>query len=725
MDPRDESRVSILLVDDREEDLLAIASSLASPKHRLVRARSGPEALKRLLDEDFAVILLDVMMPGMDGFEVASVIKQRDRSRHTPIIFLTADGVDVNATYRGYSVGAVDYLVKPLDPGLLFAKVSIFVELYLKDRRIQRQAEELWVAQERERSRALAELKRTSDDRYRNLAEAIPQIVWTADAMGRVDYANRRWLDYSGQVLRTTSDWYWETSLHPDDRFRCADAWWRAVAQGTAYEVECRLYRRDGTYRWHLCRAVPERDRSGRIIGWLGTHTELDDLKRAHDQAESARRRSELLAEASALLSSSEDEQEAVALVVRLAATTVADWCVVDLFDARGLSCRSITAHRDPMREERLAALRRRFPVEPRAPRGAYEALLERKPQLLAAIVEPHRQGIVGSAAEASELQELGFRSAMIAPLISRDCLLGALTMASGPAAPPFSNADLTMAADLARRCAMSVDNLRLYRQSREAIQVRDEFLAAASHELKTPMTPLKLQIQSCQRALRRSDRAINLDAFAGRLDLADRQVDRLHTLVNTLLDVSRITGGRLHLEIEEVDLSVLVAEVAARMQADAGLPASPIELELDHPAVGRWDRTRLDQVVTNLFANALKYGRDQPIRVRVECAPERVRLTVRDQGIGIPLEDQARIFSRFERTDAARQYGGLGLGLWIVAQIVEAFGGQITVDSQPEIGSTFMVDLPRSAPGAALVELDGGPRERSLSTQNRDARGG
>src|SRR6185369_9706375 len=131
--------VDILIVDDRPDHLLAIETILSATDYNLVRAASGQEALRRILERDFAVILVDVVMPGMDGFELATTIKQRERSRYTPIIFLTAGSSDINFIYRGYSVGAVDYLMKPLDADVLRAKVAIFVDLFRKGRQIREQ----------------------------------------------------------------------------------------------------------------------------------------------------------------------------------------------------------------------------------------------------------------------------------------------------------------------------------------------------------------------------------------------------------------------------------------------------------------------------------------------------------------------------------------------------------------------------------------------------------
>ena len=184
-------RATILMVDDREENLLALTAVLEPLGYRLVSVTSGTQALKELLLGDFACILLDVQMPELDGFELASLIKQRKRSQHIPIIFVTALSKDDSHVYRGYSAGAVDYIFKPIDPSILRSKVSVFVELWAKDRQLREQADLL-------HERELAEMERASEARYRQLADAMPQIVWTAKPDGTVDYRNRRWYELTG-----------------------------------------------------------------------------------------------------------------------------------------------------------------------------------------------------------------------------------------------------------------------------------------------------------------------------------------------------------------------------------------------------------------------------------------------------------------------------------------------------------------------------------------------
>lgn len=183
------SATSILIVDDEPSNLLALEAILEPLGQRLVRATSGEQALWRALKEEFAVILLDVQMPGMDGFECAELLRRRPVTRDVPIIFLTAISKGERFIARGYGVGAVDYLVKPYDPDILRSKVTVFVELAQKNAFIRFQHAEL----ERASARAIEEFRRTSEKRYADLADSMPQIVWAADARGAVTYVNRRW----------------------------------------------------------------------------------------------------------------------------------------------------------------------------------------------------------------------------------------------------------------------------------------------------------------------------------------------------------------------------------------------------------------------------------------------------------------------------------------------------------------------------------------------------
>jgi signal transduction histidine kinase len=213
--------------------------------------------------------------------------------------------------------------------------------------------------------------------------------------------------------------------------------------------------------------------------------------------------------------------------------------------------------------------------------------------------------------------------------------------------------------------------------------------------------------------------------ALAEQLRAMKRAASRVIRLVDNLLEVSRLTVGRIPLEIEDVDLSAVVREVVDRMRPELVRAGCALRLHADEPVVGRWDRTRLDQVVANLLSNAIKYGASAPVELRVESAGEMARFEIQDHGIGIPPEQQARIFERFERAAPVRQYGGFGIGLWIVRKLVEAQGGTIGVQSEPGRGARFIVGLPRTCaardtgPSGHVDENKGkglAPMERRIS---------
>jgi PAS domain S-box-containing protein len=224
-----------------------------------------------------------------------------------------------------------------------------------------------------------------------------------------------------------------------------------------------------------------------------------------------------------------------------------------------------------------------------------------------------------------------------------------------------------------------------------EAVRVRDDFVAIAGHELKTPLTSLLMHVASMQRLLR-ADRPID---FVERVDKLARSGTRLAKLIDQLLDVSQITASRLRLEPEAVDLPGLVREVVTRFADESMRAGSTITVRADEHVLGSWDRARIDQVVTNLLSNAVKYGQGKPVEVEVTSEDSKATVRVSDQGIGIGQEHRERLFSRFERAVSAREYGGFGLGLWIAREIVEASGGSIDVDSAPDHGSTFTFRLP------------------------------
>lgn len=273
------SPVDILIVDDRLDGLLALEAVLGSPRYNLVRAHSGHEALELLPDYDFGLILLDVQMPILDGFETAALIREQNRYRHTPIIFVTAINKDDRYIYKGYEVGAVDYIFKPFEPHILRSKVNFFIDLHLMSRQLQAQNEIIRESERRERYLKLAELEVESLKRYRDLSNAIPHIVWKSKIDGTLDYFNRIWSDFTGLTQEQSKGSGWQSAVHPDDLNLFLKTWIHSINSKTSFDVECRMRRFDGEMRWHWVKAVPEMNNSEEIIAWIGTCTDIHDRK--------------------------------------------------------------------------------------------------------------------------------------------------------------------------------------------------------------------------------------------------------------------------------------------------------------------------------------------------------------------------------------------------------------------------------------------------------------
>jgi PAS domain S-box-containing protein len=523
--------INVLLVDDRPDKLLALESILADDGHKVVTARSGAEALRYLLRTEFAVILLDVNMPDMDGFQTAALIRERPRSEKTPIIFLTAvSDTDSHAT-RGYSLGAVDYIHMPVQPEVLKAKVAVFVDLYRKSTQIRKQAEWMRLVQEREHALRMAEAAdrlefETRRNRFFTLAVDMLGIAGFDGFFRQLNPSWERTLGFPEYELRARPITQF---LHPDDREAAEVQFHRLWEGAPTAHFENRHRHRDGTYRWLSWTAAPFREEG-----------------------------------------------------------------LVYVF-ARDITFRKVAE------EERLQLVRE---------------------------------------------QE-------------------------------------------ARRAAQRENELK------------DEFLATLSHELRAPLTPI-LGWTSVLRSGR-----IDAASFERGLDVIDRNVKRQVQLVEDLLDVSRIVSGKLRMDLQPLDPRAVVEAGLEAVRPAA--TAKRIQIDVDYGPRSLTvlaDAARLQQVVWNLAANAVKFtpegGR---VEVRLDSTEGKVRLTVRDDGVGISPEFLPLVFDRFRQatTGSARSHGGLGLGLTIVRHLVEGHGGTVEASS-PGVGqgATFVVLLASGVEGEA-----------------------
>jgi PAS domain S-box-containing protein len=554
---------------------------------------------------------------------------------------------------------------------------------------------------------ALRRSARLASEQEQWLATTIRSIgdaVIATDREGRIRFMNAIAEALTGWTSAQTR------KLHLDEVFKIVDEQTRKPADSplTAVVQEGHvigfanptvLVSRSGEEHLIEDSSAPIRTTHGELTGVVVVFRDATPKSREQE-------RKSILAETSAALAASLDYDTTLQRVAEVAVPRFADWCTVHLLERSGEIRMVAIHHTDPSKLELGRALWRRFPQDPSADTGLPNVIRTGRSEWASGISDE----LLLQASQTPEhlrlLREVGPRSYIMVPLRTRGRTLGVLTFATAESSRRYHESDIPFAEDLAERAAIAVDNSSLYTAAQDAIRLRDEFLAVASHELKTPLATLQLQLdilnESMASAMHASSR------LTRQFDTAHRQTVRLGSLVETLLDASRMTSGRMQLEREELDLVALASDVVSRFRQEAQSAGCDLRLELDdEPIMGCWDRVRLDHALANLIANALKYGAGKPVTVSLSKREGIARLAVRDRGIGIAQADVSRIFGRFERAVSTRHYGGLGLGLFISHDIVEAHGGEILVSSRPHEGSEFTVILPTTIeePHAMLVE--------------------
>jgi PAS domain S-box-containing protein len=444
--------------------------------------------------------------------------------------------------------------------------------------------------------------------------------------------------------------------------------------QGEGWRV-----RKDGRRFWGSVTIVAYRNADGTLRGFG---------KVTHDMTD------RYLDEATTSMSESLDYATTMGRLAELLVPAIADWCLVDVLEGEELKNLAL-AHADPAQTAMARDLQRRYGPNLGSQRGAGAVVRTGRGRLFPAISDDMLVASSLNPEMLANLRSLGLCSAMIVPIVAHGRTLGAITLLAAESGRRYDQGELALAEELGRRAGIAIANARAYREARDAIRLREEFLSVAGHELRTPLTALLLQLQSLRGAFQAGAITQNLARWSDRAARACDQAVRLGRLVDELLDVSRITSGRVVLDRETFDIVELVDEIIERHAPDLAHSGSRLDFDHTGRTVGCWDRGRIGQVVTNLIDNAIKYGDGKPIKVTVTGRDRVVTVVVRDEGIGIRSEDHARLFRRFERAVSDRHYGGFGLGLWIVRELADAHGGSVRFESSYGVGSTFTVELP------------------------------
>jgi signal transduction histidine kinase len=413
---------------------------------------------------------------------------------------------------------------------------------------------------------------------------------------------------------------------------------------------------------------------------------------RAHSRAQERERKAVLLADVMTDVAEAFGSSAAAQVAVDRAVPTLGDFSLLVAVEGAEVTDMA-AAHIHPEGLARLQHLLREHPPSLTGPGFASHALREQESLLIPDVDDEAARfyGIEGDYL--TDVSALGVRSAMAAPFCVRGVMRGAMVF--GSSFLRYDQGDLKFAEAYAQRVGLILENGRLYRRAEEAIRARDEFLALASHELRTPLTSLSLFAQS----IVREAAALPAGALTSLGQGMVRQAGRLDRLAGRLLSASEIGAHPPTINRERLDLSELVRDSTLAFASVAAAAGSKLSVSAGDRVVADVDPTRIAQVVGNLIDNAVKFGMGNPIEVELRADAHTARLSVHDHGPGIPLEEQGDLFMRYRRGSAAAGLGGLGLGLHVVREIVEAHGGRVRVDARPGKGSTFTVELPLGAP--------------------------
>lgn len=502
-------------------------------------------------------------------------------------------------------------------------------------------------------------LVKDSLQRYQTLLDTVDGIVWEADACFNFTFVSQKAERISGF---TKEEWmqpnFWPNHIYPEDRDQAVNFCKEQFAKALPHDFEYRLLTKDNKVIW-LRDIVSVVIKDGSFAGLRGIMVDITENKRI----------AELLGRSEERLKTIlENEPECVQITNSKGILLEINPAGLTMYEAEQSD--QLTGHSI-------------YPLIAGPYRKAYQDFNERVSRGEKGLLEYEIVSLQGTQR---------WLEAHAVPFIHQETK---------------DTQILSVVRDITENKKMDIHREELFKNERAArigaeksIHMRDDFLSVASHELKTPLTPIRVQIQLVLRDLKLIADKIPAASMIKHLEEADKQFSRFLKLVDNLLDVSRISGDRLILIHEKINLTNLIQELAHSFLTEIYDCGCTLELDLEPNVIGHWDRIRLDQVLVNLISNAEKYGRGNPIKISLKKIMNDLNkpiavISVQDKGIGISKADQEKLFKKFERVASIRHFGGLGLGLYITRNIVNAHHGKIRVESEFGKGSTFIIELP------------------------------
>ena len=655
-----EGAIAILHIDDNEASRYVISRMLRQAGFNISEATTGEQGLQMAAKHKPDLIILDVQLPDLSGFEVCRQIKANPVTAIIPVLHLSASFVESSDKAQGLDSGADAYLVQPVEAIELIATIKSLLRI--------RQAEESALTLARE---------------WQTTFDSIKDGVGLLDKEGRFLRCNSAMT----QLLRKPFDeiiggLYQEimpTLLGSID----------VTPFRSIQETRCReSLEIQSNGQWFSITFDPVFAPSGAFTGTVYIVADITGRR----QAEEALR---FLAQASRVLAASLDYETTLANIARLAVPTLADFCIFDIVTADKQIQRVAWQHADPTNQELFEQAQRYVPSDSCQNHPVASVLFTGKANFVPEVSDAWMQAVAMSEDHLQFMRDLEIRSWMSVPLIARDQTLGALTLGLvARSRLHYTSSDLSLAQELAQRAALALDNARAHRNAQEANRIKDEFLAVLSHELRSPLNPI-LGWTSLLRG-----RQYDQKTTARALETIERNAKLQTQLIEDLLDVSRILQGKINLNVCPVDL---VSTIEAAIET-VGLAVQVKSIEIQtvfEPNVGLvlGDPNRLQQVVWNLLSNAVKFTPSKGrVEIRLEAVDSHAQISVSDSGKGINSEFLPHVFDYFrqENSTTTRVFGGLGLGLAIVRYLVELHGGTVGATSLGEgQGATFTVMLP------------------------------
>ena len=620
--------LTILVVDDTAANRYMVSRVLSNAGFTMLEAVNAKEALELSLQQP-DLIILDVQLPDINGFDLCMQLKDFPATGHIPILMTSAAFVQGHHKAHGLESGADGYLTTPIDPMELLATVRALL-------RIRESEEKL----------------RKSQEIFRTMADSIPALVWLAGTDKQCYYFNKSWLDFTGRTLEQESGDGWLEGVYAEDEQSRRESYIRHFDQREPFEMEYRLKRHDGQYRWILNRGAPHYNLDGSFAGYTGACIDIHDKLTAEQKLQQSEERFDL--------------------------------AVKGLNDGLwDLDLHTNEIYYSPRYKSMLGYAEDEFANTVETSHQAihpddYEKAIE--------IVDKY---LSSELSEYKNLFRMRHKNGEYRWILSR-----------GIAVRDHTGKALRLVgahSDVTEQQQLEQELREAYEKAESANNAKTDFLTNMSHEIRTPMnaivglghilttTPLSAKQKQCVTTLQLSS-------------------ESLLSLINDMLDVAKIEDNMIELEQAPFSLRQVVDTVIRIMSVKANEKGLKLSVNYENE-VTDWftgDSLRIQQVLTNLLGNAVKFTQAGSISLYIaehpgkEPALRRINVKVVDTGIGISPDKQQSIFEKFTQADTSitRQFGGSGLGLTITKALIEKIGGHIEVKSTPSEGSTFMFDL-------------------------------